>query len=1579
MKRYVTWLYAILFLLIVAESQAQVFSTKGREFWVSFMQNSELQNIQLALFFSADSTTSVTVEIPGQAPVTQTVTPSSTTRINVTRSTATYNNVSNTIQNSGIRITANNPISVYAFNTEATSTDATLILPVESLGNEYYTFNRQFNTSQNWNSQIMVIGTNDNSQVEITPKSDIINASGVVIRPANVPFTITLNRGSVYFAKGRSTPNSGDLTGTRIRNVNTTSCTGFAVFSGHLRTDIQSTSGGGYDHLFEQMFPTQSWGRNFVIAPFVFSRSYELRIIARRNGTTVNAGTLGTFTMNAGEARVFNSVSSLTAISATQPIAVAQYMKSGNDNFGGTSNTTGDPFLMWIAPVEQLIDKVTFHTFDPGTNNQWVNNMYVSILVPTASVSTCRLDNILLSAIPNATTPTSAPAIVAAHIATINGTSYTINVVRVSQGNHTISNPGGIIANVYAMARVDSYGFLAGAAVSDLENKISIVGIKDDTTVCPNQQVVMRGSAIDSAEIISWRWLLPGGNQPTTQQISTSFPDTGTVRVKLVVERSNGCRFDTLETSVRVRNDLRVRVTDTALCPGFANVVLRTTTSNGTAPFVFTWAALNQVTIAAGIGTNSVVVTTPQVGGTYRVVVSITDKDGCFSPIDTAEIIVHPAPAITFNRIDSVCAGLPRTISATIGASTASPFRFRWSPSTGIIGSDTGSSITVLQTTPGRYTYTVQVTDSRGCIGTDSITFTVLALPTVNAGADIRIICIGDSTDIGTGGQISGGATPYQSTVWRRINAGAANIINPSQLNTRIHPTISGNYVFEVTDANGCIGRDTVFCDVRQIPDANAGADLSDCVCEKSPKRIGVESRCGEAPFTYTWRALGTAPISALSATNTVPVTLTITDNPSRTTLYQYELTVSDAQNRTTRDTMSYSLHPCPTADAGADITLCGPAAPTQLRPTVTIDSVDGIEYRWTPALFLNNATIEQPTVTLPDSNISIVYRLQVRTKYGCTAIDSMTVRTAKTLRVTATLNKQKTGCICRGDQVQLSVVEQGGTPQYQYAWTGNGLVSTTTQNVTANPLASTTFRITVTDARGCTSFDTVSVCVEPVPNPLPASDTAICNGDVTPPRGNESTCGKPPFKYLWSPAAGVSDVNIFNPRFSPSATTTYTLSVTDDNGNGVTNSATMTIRVNELPTVQIGNDTSFCSGGTIATTAVASGGSGAGYLFEWFVNTIKDGQTTATAIFSGIDRDADIACRVTDANGCSNTDNLIVKIFPGPVLAIPSDLFVCPCDSLKIGGVATGGTPGYTYRWRDPLGGPVLEMDDSTSATPVVRLSRSRTYIVDVTDTKGCTTQGVQSILLGEGTQSVAFTVPDVTADPRNKNVAIPIAVSGYPQGQACPPKSLEFTVEYDSWLYDPKPRVSNGTVVTNILNGRQRELRIRIAPVPAYNADAVVTTLTGAALLGDPGVTRVVVKNVQWGCSSLVSDTASGQFSLDSLCLKPSGKARMLDFGTSADLVSIVPNPSNGVSFVTVRRSGNEAVHLKVTTIDGTVVHSEEWQGNGETIVQQQSSPLEETKTFIVNAGDLPQGVYRCVVQSTAGMVSGQLVIVR
>ncbi|MCK7538023.1 MAG: hypothetical protein MZV63_47225 [Marinilabiliales bacterium] len=123
---------------------------------------------------------------------------------------------------------------------------------------------------------------------------------------------------------------------------------------------------------------------------------------------------------------------------------------------------------------------------------------------------------------------------------------------------------------------------------------------------------------------------------------------------------------------------------------------------------------------------------------------------------------------------------------------------------------------------------------------------------------------------------------------------------------------------------------------------------------------------------------------------------------------------------------------------------------------------------------------------------------------------------------------------------------------RYTYKWTPlTGLDDSNIKTPTAKPAVTTTYTVTVTDANGCQATNTITITVRPALTLTLAVDDSSIGTCPTSEAHITSTAGggEPGYIYLWTPAAGLSSATDPNPTAKPAATTTYTLTVTDQNG----------------------------------------------------------------------------------------------------------------------------------------------------------------------------------------------------------------------------------------------------------------------------------------------------------------------------------------------------------------------------------------------------------------------------------------------
>ncbi|MFN8337403.1 MAG: hypothetical protein U0T36_00105 [Saprospiraceae bacterium] len=216
------------------------------------------------------------------------------------------------------------------------------------------------------------------------------------------------------------------------------------------------------------------------------------------------------------------------------------------------------------------------------------------------------------------------------------------------------------------------------------------------------------------------------------------------------------------------------------------------------------------------------------------------------------------------------------------------------------------------------------------------------------------------------------------------------------------------------------------------------------------------------------------------------------------------------------------------------------------------------------------------------------------------------------------------------------------------YVWS-NG---ETTTNITVSPGATTEYSVTVTDSNGCQATAAYTVTVHPLPTANIAGDNEICLGGHTTLTATGGT------SYLWSNGETTNWITVI-----PSATTEYSVTVTD--GNGCQATAPYTVTVHPLPTANIAGDNEICLGGH--TTLTATGGTS--YLWS-------NGETT-TSITVSPSATTEYSVTVTDGNGCQATAVYTVTVHPLPTANIAGDNEICLGGHTTL--TATGGT---SYLW---------------------------------------------------------------------------------------------------------------------------------------------------------------------------------------------------------------------------------------------------------------------------------------------------------
>ncbi len=769
-------------------------------------------------------------------------------------------------------------------------------------------------------------------------------------------------------------------------------------------------------------------------------------------------------------------------------------------------------------------------------------------------------------------------------------------------------------------------------------------------------------STVAAGTITDWSWDFGDASGTSILQNPTyTYSASGTYTVQLTVTTNLNC-------VATVSKNITLNPGPTADAGVNQSICVGQSATIGGVP---TTSAGNTVTWSPSAGLSSITAFNPIANPAVTTVYTVTVTDGtaCTST-DQVTVTVSPIPLADAGSNQIICLGESVAIG---GAPTGPPTStFLWSPTTQLSSPTAANPIANPSITT---TYTVTVTTGPNCTATDQITVTVNPTPNSNAGND-QTICNGGSVVIG--GAPTG--PPAANFSW----SPAAGLSSTTAANPTASPTVTTTYSVTVLDANGCTSVDQVEVTVNSNPNADAGPDQS--ICPGGSIAIGG-SPTAAAGATFSW-----SPATSLSSSTAANPIATPTINTT------YTVTVTDVNGCTSTDDVTVTINAIPTADAGLDQTICnGSSVTIGGAPT----GPTGATYLWSPATGLSNPSIANP---IANPTITTQYTVLVTSGVGCTSTDVVDVFVNQNPIADAGADQT----ICDGFSATI-----GGSPTgpsgVTFSWSPTAsLSSATIGNPIATPAATTTYTVTITDGNGCTSTDQVEVTVNPSPTVDAGTDIALCIGGSTSIGG--SPTGPAGSTYSWSPSVSLNDPTLANPIASPATTTTYTVVVTD--ANGCTNTADIIVSINLLPIADAGLDTAICLGSSTPIGGSPTGSTGSTYL--WTPNIGLSNSVLSNPIASPTVTTT-YSVLVTDANGCTASDDVVVNVNPLPVVDAGIDGVVCLNDTLQVGGAPTGPS-GSVYLWS-----PAATIVDPTVANPLVFPTVNTTYTVIVTDINGC------------------------------------------------------------------------------------------------------------------------------------------------------------------------------------------------------------------------------------------------------------------
>jgi gliding motility-associated-like protein len=753
-----------------------------------------------------------------------------------------------------------------------------------------------------------------------------------------------------------------------------------------------------------------------------------------------------------------------------------------------------------------------------------------------------------------------------------------------------------------------------------------------------------------------------GANGTTNSPPMANFPPNGATKGAAGTTNATVTNFQIVANNDTIcsGHSATLTATLTGTVPGGTTIEWYTTQTGGAS----VGSGATYITPVLAVTTTYYVGTCP---GTYRQAVTV---------------VVNGSAVTTISGPTTICKGANTTLTATGGTA------YSWAPAASLNNPNIASPIATPTVTT---TYTVSITTSCGVVK-DSVTITVDPLPNVTF-TGTTPICVGANTTV-----TATGGTTY---LWNTGATTSSITVSPASTTT-----------YTVAVGNGTCTKDSSFTvTVVAVPVPTITGTNTICAGASTVLTAGggtsylwntgaTTSTITVSPLTNTSYTVTVGNGTCTKDTNitvTVNPTPTVTVNPPAPTICpggNVPLLASGATSYTWTPATNLTCTNCPnpTASPAATTTYTVVGANTfgctdtttvvvtvggSLSATIsgkdsicsggntTLTASGGTNYTWN-----TGATTSAITVS-PASNTT--YSVLVTSG---TCKDSATVTVTVTAAPKPNITSPKT-TLCAGDSTIITA--SGGTT---YLWN----TGATTSAVNVKPASTTSYTVTVGNG-ACTHDTTITITVNPVPNPTISLPQTICAG------GNTVLTASGGTSYLWSNGATTSSITV-----SPAASSSYTVTVS----NGTCSKDTTTaVAVNPTPVISLSGLTSICVGNVTTIKDTSTGA----FTYSWSTGSTTNGITVSPT------NDTSYTLQVTGPGPCTKDTTINVTVNAKPVPVVNKNDTVCAGTPVTLN--ASGGA---TYTWS-----PAGSLSANNISNPVATPATTTEYTVTVAN-GGCT-----------------------------------------------------------------------------------------------------------------------------------------------------------------------------------------------------------------------------------------------------------------
>ncbi|OYY23185.1 MAG: hypothetical protein B7Y69_04935, partial [Sphingobacteriia bacterium 35-40-8] len=1026
---------------------------------------------------------------------------------------------------------------------------------------------------------------------------------------------------------------------------------------------------------------------------------------------------------------------------------------------GGSAQSAQSSISQTLTSSNNLLNTAVY-TVTPTANGCAGSNFTVTITVnpllsfTTQSVSICSGNSFSInpSLVAGTTYTWGNPSV--APPGTVAGT-INAQLTGVSSISGTLTNTGTTSTVTYPV--VPNVGGCAGTQfnvdVTTVNSSITLTSVTTAPAICSNSLFSYTPTSTSAITNYTWDRPISGiSNAPTSgtgnpnEILINNTTSVQPVDYIYILTNASGCvSKQTVTVNVNPNPVLSSSLTPPATCSGVAFAYTPAASAFSGPTFAWSRVTVPGISNAAANSTGNIsetlinTTTSPvTVGYTYTIT---TPSTGC-SNSQTVSVVVNPAPAV-LNQTATICSGGSFSITPTgvpVGTtySWSAPTSFPIGVLLGTSGSGQSSIFGTLTNTslnPATATYTV-IPSVGGCTGA-SFTVTVTVNPIASLiNTSLAAVCSGTAFVYTPTGVPSGTTYAWNNptiTPASGLSGGSAQVgqtvITQNLVSTN---NILNTAVYTVTPTTGACPGAPFQLTVPVNPTPSLPAQ-STTVC--SGNTFTLSATPVPTGTTYTWAAPVVSPAGAISGAtaqtigvSSISAILTNTTTSSAQTVYTIIPSAGGCAG--TSFPVTITVNPATVLNSTTTPTAICSNTVFNYTPTST---TPGTTFNWTRAVVagISNAAASgtgNPAETLINTGstaVSVVYAYTLSTASGCISSTNVTVVVNPSPTLSSTLTPT---AICSG--ATFSYTPTSAVVGATFSWTRAAVtgISNAAASGTSNPsetlINTTQSAITVgyvyiitNPLSGCSSSQTVSVVINPIP--VIANQTLTnCAGTsftFTPtgiPTGTTFTWSVPVSAPL-TVLSGTSGTNqsaitqtLANATLNP-ATATYTITPSIG-GTCPGASFTLTVTVNPVPVVADQTLAAVCSGTAFSYIPT---GVPVGTTYSWLTPVVTPasgltggsaltGQSSISQILSSTNNITNTAVYTVtpSSNSCVGANFLLtVPVNPTPIVS-GQTATICSGNTFTV--TPTPVPTGTTYTWSAPLITPAGAISGAVAQT---------------------------------------------------------------------------------------------------------------------------------------------------------------------------------------------------------------------------------------------------------------------------------------